>query len=95
MARYELEISERATLELRALRPYDRRPIVEAIRALSHEAEMTTRNRRPLREALEGLPMPAWQLRVGTHRVFYEIRRPATVRILRVIIKEGTTAESL
>jgi hypothetical protein len=70
-------------------------PIVEAIRGLSDQAEAITRNRRPLREALEGLPMPVWQLRVGRHRVFYEIIAPATVRILRVIIKQGTTAESL
>ena len=95
MARYEIEISQHANQELEALRPFDRRPVVAAIRTLYHQAEVPARNRKPLRSPVEGLPMPAWQLRVGRHRVFCEVVPPATVHILRVIIKEGTTAESL
>lgn len=95
MARYEIEISEHANREIEALRPFDRRPVVQAIRALSDQAETPTRNRKLLRSPIEGFPLVTWQLRVGRHRVFYEILPPATVHILRVIIKEGTTAESL
>ena len=88
-------MSEHASDELEQLRPFDRRPIVQAIRTLSHQAETPTRNRKPLRERLDELPAATWELRVGRHRVLYEIRDRGTVRVLRVIIKAGTTAESL
>jgi mRNA-degrading endonuclease RelE of RelBE toxin-antitoxin system len=71
------------------------RPVVQAIRRLSRDAEIANRNRKPLRVLLSELPDATWELRVGKHRILYEVRNPATVRILRVIIKRGTTAESL
>jgi mRNA-degrading endonuclease RelE of RelBE toxin-antitoxin system len=95
MPHYEIEISEDANTELEHLRAFDRRPIVQAIRGLSRDAEIATRNRKPLRVPLSELPDATWELRVGKHRILYEVRNPATVRILRVIIKRGTTAESL
>ena len=95
MPSYDIEISNRAIDELEQFRPFDRRPVVNAIRMLAHQAETVTRNRRPLREPLDDLPAAVWELRIGKHRVFYEIRDRATVRVLRVIIKAGTTAESL
>ena len=95
MAHYEIEISELANDELEELRPFDRRPIVQALRLLSHQAETETRNRKRLRRPVEGLPRDTWQIRIGVHRVLYEVRAHATVRVLRVIIKTGTTGESL
>jgi len=95
MPLYDIEISDRALDELEHLRPFEERPIIQAIRILSRQAETVTQNRKRLREPLEHLPDATWELRVGRHRVFYEIRDRATVRVLRVIIKTGTTSESL
>jgi plasmid stabilization system protein ParE len=74
---------------------FDQRPIVQAIRRLADQAEVATKNRKPLREPLHQLRDATWEIRVGNHRVFYEIREEGTVRILRVIIKSGTTEGSL
>ena len=93
--RYQVEISARAADELGRLRAFDQRPIVQSIRDLAHQAEVATRNRKRLVEPLERIPAATWELRVGRHRVFYEIRAPGTVRVLPVIIKDGTTVESL
>jgi mRNA-degrading endonuclease RelE of RelBE toxin-antitoxin system len=93
--RYRIEISSRAATELDQLRPFDQRPVVQALRQLVYEAEVETRNRKPLRAEIRQFPEATWELRVGRHRVFYEVQAGATVRVLRVIIKTGTTAESL
>lgn len=93
--RYRIEISASAADELACLRAFDQRPIVQAIRRLADQAEVATKNRKPLREPLHQLPDATWEIRVGNHRVFYEIREEGTVRILRVIIKSGTTEGSL
>jgi mRNA-degrading endonuclease RelE of RelBE toxin-antitoxin system len=90
MPPYAIEISRRASDELEQLRAFDRRPIVQAIRTLAHQAEIVTRSRKPLREPLGELPPGTWQLRVGRHRVLYEIRDFATVRVLR---EEGISME--
>jgi mRNA-degrading endonuclease RelE of RelBE toxin-antitoxin system len=95
MASYQIEMSQLANEELEQLRPFDRRPIVQAIRLLSHQAETKARNQKRLRRPLEELPDDTWELRIGVHRVLYEVRAHATVRVLRVIIKKGTTADSL
>ena len=95
MASYRIEMSQLANEELEQLRPFDRRPIVQALRLLSHQAETETRNRKRLRRPLEGVPSDTWELRIGIHSVLYEVRAHATVRVLRVIIKKGTTAESV
>ena len=95
MARYRIEVSEEAAAELAELRAFDQRRIVQAIRELANQADVRTRNRRPLREPVGELPRVTWQVRVDKHRIFYEIRDEGTVRVLRVIIKRGTTEESL
>jgi mRNA-degrading endonuclease RelE of RelBE toxin-antitoxin system len=92
---YQIEVSPLAAEELAALRAFDQRAVVEAIRRLVHEAETATRNRKQLREPVGELPDGTWQIRVGSHRVFYEVVESRIARILRVIIKQRTTAESL
>jgi mRNA-degrading endonuclease RelE of RelBE toxin-antitoxin system len=88
-------VSPLAANELAAQRAFDQRALVVAIRELAHQAETVTRNRRRLREPLDDLPEATWQLHVGKYRVFYEVVEGRIARVLRVIIKQGTTAESL
>jgi hypothetical protein len=99
---YIIEWDPRAEAELETLRVFDSRPIVQAVEELQHHAETRTRNRKPLDEPIAQLPEASWELRVGEHRVFYELRMREssadsmtandattrkTVRVLRVILK--------
>jgi mRNA-degrading endonuclease RelE of RelBE toxin-antitoxin system len=91
---YAIVIDEAARAELREIQVFYRRPIVEAVRQLAHDAEIETRNRKRLGEPLDLLPDATWECRVGPFRVLYAIEG-RTVRVLRVILKTGTTQESL
>ena len=94
-----------AEAEVDELRTFDSRPVMRAIGELRHEAETKTRNRKPLEQPMEKVPEASWELRVGDHRVFYDVRTkgdvennefPKTVRILRVILKgRRTTKEAV
>jgi mRNA-degrading endonuclease RelE of RelBE toxin-antitoxin system len=92
--RYQVEISFEAAGELRELPPFYRRAIVRHLRDLEYEAETRTRNRKPLEQPLPALPGASWEVRVGRHRVLYNVEGQL-VSVLRVIIKEGTTEDSL
>jgi mRNA-degrading endonuclease RelE of RelBE toxin-antitoxin system len=76
------------------VRAFDRPPIRRAVAALEHQALTETINRKPLREPLSTLPEATWQLRVGRYRVLFQVEG-GTVWVLRVILKTGTTGESL
>ena len=90
---YELEWEPMAEEELDQLRPFDARSILKAIRELRYGAELVTRNRKPLREPIPGVPEASWELRVGDHRVLYEVRKHRIVRMLRVILKGRLTID--
>jgi len=92
---YEIAWDEEAKAELAAVRPFQRRIVVEAVeRQLRHQPDVETRNRKPLREPLGELPEATWELRVrGDYRVFYWLVDSQTVTVLRVILK-GTAALS-
>jgi len=79
--------------DLEALRPFDARTVVEAIRELRYEAEVRTRKRKPLKAAIAGVPNASWELRVGDHRALYEVRKDRIVRMLRVILKGRRTID--
>jgi hypothetical protein len=83
-----------AKAEIRAMRAFDRPSIQRAVAELAHQASVENTNRKPLREGLEGLPDVTWQVRVNRWRVLYWVDGK-TVYVLRVILKDGTTAESL
>lgn len=72
----------------------DRPPIRRAVAALEHQAVSETINRKPLREPLSALPEATWEVRVDRHLVLDRVDG-GTVRVLRVILKVGTTGESL
>ena len=89
-----IEWTAEARADLRGLRPFDRPPIRRAIEELAHLAVAETRNRKPLREPIPTLPEATWEVRVERHRIFYCVNHE-TVLVLRVILKTGTTGESL
>jgi mRNA-degrading endonuclease RelE of RelBE toxin-antitoxin system len=90
---YELEWDPTAEEELDQLRPFDARSILKAIRELRYGAELVTRNRKPLREPLPSVPEASWELKVGDHRVLYEIKKHRIVRMLRVTLKGRLTMD--
>ena len=91
---FRIEWTAQAKIELKGVRAFDRPPIRRAVVALEHQAMTETINRKPLREPLSALPEATWELRVGRHRVLYQVEG-GTVWVLRVILKTGTTGESL
>jgi mRNA-degrading endonuclease RelE of RelBE toxin-antitoxin system len=84
---YEILFTRTAYSHLEALRRYDRNTILDAIREqLPHRPEEETRNRKQLREN----PLADWELRVGPHRVFYEVDTDnRKVRIIAIGLKDG------
>lgn len=74
--RYEIEIADLAAEELKDIRLFDRRRVVDAIRnQLAHQPTVATTNRKRLQSAVpefEHTP-PIWELRVGEYRVFYDV----------------------
>ncbi|HXU05044.1 MAG TPA: type II toxin-antitoxin system RelE/ParE family toxin [Polyangia bacterium] len=87
--RYFLEWDPTAQEEFEVLKPFDAGPILRAIRELRYQAEDETRNRKPLRQAIRGVPEASWELRIGDHRVLYDGEKHRTVRLLRVSSKGG------
>ena len=98
---YDLWFSEGVEQDLRAIRPYDRSGIPDAMEeALTHAPDTETRNRKRLSDLLppfEFVP-PVWELRVGEFRVFYDVDREAKrvyVRAVRHKPPHLTTEEIL
>ena len=73
---YSIDFTAHATSDLKALRAYEQRRIVEAIeRQPRHQPADETRNRKSFGElttSFEYRP-PIWELRVGDYRVIYRI----------------------
>ncbi|HWE36049.1 MAG TPA: type II toxin-antitoxin system RelE/ParE family toxin [Isosphaeraceae bacterium] len=79
-----IEFTPSAEDDLTHFRAADRRVILDAVRThLSNDAAIESRRRKRLAEN----PLASWELRVGDHRVFYEIEGDATVTILAVGVK--------
>ena len=67
---YLLRFLPDAVDHLRSLRAAERTLVLETVeRQLSHQPEVETRNRKPLRPN----PFATWELRIGDLRVFYDI----------------------
>jgi len=100
-ARYKVEWAPEAWAEVHALKVFERRPIMRAADELAYEAEVETRNRKPLRRPIDDLPAATWELRIrskhrllyGIYRVFEDEREQRIVEILRAIIKETESTE--
>jgi mRNA-degrading endonuclease RelE of RelBE toxin-antitoxin system len=89
---YQIELAELAVRELKAIRAFDRRRIVDELkRQLAQEPSVATRNRKLLEAVSPGFEHvpPIWQLRVGDYRVFYDVDEDAqTVYVRAVRLKE-------
>ena len=74
--RFTILFSEGVKDDLRSLRTYDRRIILDAIDTqLAHAPTVETKKRKLLRNLappFNAIP-PIWQLRVGVFRVFYDV----------------------
>ena len=68
-----------------------------AVESPIHQAEVKTRNRKPLAAPLDEMPIASWEVRAGAWRILYEVKkRGRIVRILRVILKgRQTTKDAL
>jgi len=84
---YEIELTDDSKRDIQALRPFDRRKVLDAIeRHLRHEPMKESQSRiKRLRE----LARPQYRLRVDGIRVFYDIADDI-VEIIAVIAKSQT-----
>lgn len=75
---YEIDYSPAAVEHLRGLTARQRTTILDNVdRQLTHEPNMETRNRKPMRPN----PIAPWELRVGTLRVYYDIEEQPEPRV--------------
>ena len=86
---FTIAFAERVKEDLKGLRAYDRRFLLDAIeRQLTHTPNVATKQRKLLHHLVppfEAIP-PIWQLRVGIFRVFYDVseeERRVYVRTVR------------
>lgn len=96
---FTIDFGRTAMSELKDLRVFDQRRIVEAIeRQLPHEPTVQSRNRKQLEgisPTFDHVP-PVWELRVGEFRVFYDVDeqvRVVHIRAVRQKAPEQTTGE--
>jgi mRNA-degrading endonuclease RelE of RelBE toxin-antitoxin system len=85
---YAIEIRDVAYDELQAVKPFYRKRILDAIdQQLQHEPTVETKNRKELsglQPNFEHDP-PVWELRVGTHRVYYDVSEELKTVVVRAV----------
>jgi len=96
---YEIILTDLAIDELRAIRVYDRRRIVDEMeRQLTHQPTTETRNRKPLviDPDFEYEP-PIWELRIDEFRVFYDVNESEQRVFVRAVRRKrsGQTTEDI
>jgi mRNA-degrading endonuclease RelE of RelBE toxin-antitoxin system len=70
MAKYQIELTEEAKIDLSFFSAQERKLIVEGIKThLGDEPLHETKNRKKLRDN----PIAPWELRLGNYRVFYAV----------------------
>lgn len=86
---FQIAFTPEALDDLRQLKPYAQRQILEAIHTqLQHQPASVTRNRKRLRPN----QLAEWELRVDIYRVFYDIDpEQIVVKIEAIGYKQGTT----
>jgi mRNA-degrading endonuclease RelE of RelBE toxin-antitoxin system len=84
---FKIEFTPEAIEDLKQLREYDQRIVVESIEGqLAHQAAQETRNRKRLRPN----ELAEWELRVRQFRVFYDIDPGYTfAKVVAVGYKDG------
>jgi mRNA-degrading endonuclease RelE of RelBE toxin-antitoxin system len=95
---FALRFAHGALEDLNRLRAHDRaRVLAEIERRLAEHPQQPSRNRKQLTALVpswEHVP-PVWELRVGDHRVFYDVNVEARLVIVRAVRRKGrwTTKE--
>ena len=98
---YEIEYSANVAEDLRDLRAYDRSTILDKIEEqLRHEPTVETRNRKQLPGFVPPWEQnqPVWELRVGEHRVYYDVNeenRTVSIGAIRRKRPHTTTEETV
>ena len=85
---YEILFAEGVTDDLRSLVASQRTHVLDQIELqLRHEPTRATRNRQILRGLVPPWEhvVPVWELRVGEHRVFYDVDQEKATVIVRAI----------
>jgi mRNA-degrading endonuclease RelE of RelBE toxin-antitoxin system len=88
MPAFDIEITDLAAEELRRIRLYDRRQIIQEIhRQLENQPTVVTRNRKRLDGAVPDFEhvAPVWELRVGEFRVFYDVEEFIRIVFVRAV----------
>ena len=84
---YDIEFVREAEADLDAIKPFHRNRILDEIESQLTKAPMQTSRSRIKR--LRSVDSPAYRLRVGEFRVFYDVdESERTVTVLRVLSKE-------
>jgi len=98
---FSVQIMPTALAELKAIAPFHRRQIAQAIdEQLTQQPTTASRNRKLLKDprpSFEHEP-PLWELRVGTVRVFYDVDEAAQLVYVRAVREKpphATTEEIL
>jgi mRNA-degrading endonuclease RelE of RelBE toxin-antitoxin system len=96
---YSIELTDLIVGELKAIRAFDRRRIVDEINGqLEHQPTVETRNRKRLDAVAPDFEhvLPVWELRVGDYRVFYDVDEATQIVFVRAVRLKGhgqTTVE--
>jgi len=97
---FVIRLARSALGDLKRLPAHDRARVLEEIeRRPTDRPQQSSRNRKTLTALVppwEHLP-PVWELRVGDHRVFYDVDPGARLVIVRAIRHKGrsTTEETI
>jgi mRNA-degrading endonuclease RelE of RelBE toxin-antitoxin system len=98
---YTIEFAAGVAEDLADLRAFDRRRVLDRIdEQLTHEPTRVSRNRKPIAGLVPPWEHqePVWELRIGEHRVFYDVDeagRRVLVRAIRRKPPHKTTEEIL
>jgi mRNA-degrading endonuclease RelE of RelBE toxin-antitoxin system len=93
--RYLLQYADAYLDDLRTLtRAYDLPIITRAVQQLADQAEVESRNRRPIAAPISWCSAATWQLRVDAYRVLYRVDG-SMVQVLRVTFKGSRTTEEM
>ena len=88
MPKFEIQIADLAVEELKGIRTFDRRRVVEEVdRQLGDQPTEVTKNRKRLDSAAPDFDhvAPIWELRVGEFRVFYDVEESAQIVFVRAV----------
>jgi len=97
---FEIRFAEGVEQDLRKIRSFYRKQILDAIEEqLTHEPSMITKNRKRLDNLVSPWETAAliWELRIGEYRVFYDVSDAESVVYVRAVRRKppGTKTEDI